>query len=121
MIILLVTLILSIIFYDIDYNKCNKGNLILFIHHYIDIFNHIGWLSNNRTILLIYLFTPILILIHWLTNHNLCILTEIHNKICNNKIDKPFNNIFHYLNIDTTTHVMILILFIFITIVKLIL
>ena len=44
------------IFY-LDNNKCDtkNSNIILYIHHILNIFANFGWLSSNKVILYIYL------------------------------------------------------------------
>ena len=82
----------AIIFYIIDrttapigyYDKCkdiNTQGTILF-HHIIAIFAQFGWLSNNRYVLVSYLFIPIILITHWKTNENKCEITEKVRKRC---------------------------------------
>ena len=91
-------LILSTLSYIFDNQKCNNGNIILWSHHSLNIFANFGWLSNNKYILLIYLFAPIITIIHWLTNNNKCFLTEMHNSICKND-NKMFNDLFNIIGL----------------------
>lgn len=83
--------------YLLDKNNCGKANLILFTHHIINIFINFGWLSNNKILLYIYVLSPITTIIHWKLNNNKCILTELHNKACNNNIE--FNDLFNMLGL----------------------
>ena len=99
---LIVLVIASIISYLIDTNKecADKShklyaNAVLFFHHFINIFANFGWLSNNKAILIFYLLTPIIVLIHWTTNNNKCMLTQLHNKLCNRNDSKEFNDLFN--------------------------
>ena len=56
---------------------------ILIIHHFIAAFLFFGWLFNNKKILLIYIFTPIIIVLHWSLNEWNCKLSQLINKKCN--------------------------------------
>jgi len=42
-----------------------------------------------------YLLTPIIVIVHWVTNDNKCILTQIHNKLCDRNENKEFNDLFN--------------------------
>lgn len=54
----------------------------LLLHHIIVIFIFFGWLSNDKYILSIYVFIPIILITHWKTNQNRCAMTETVNKMC---------------------------------------
>ena len=103
--IFLITIILGILvfIYDInhpksDYKLCPKhAYLILLIHHIICVFAQIGWLSNDKNILYIYLFAEIITIIGQIIFKK-CIITILVNKYCN--ITGRFRDIFYYLNIS---------------------
>lgn len=69
------------------YSKCGmlKMPLVhseLLLHHILNIFSQFGWLSNSRTVLMLYILAPILVLAHWGTNNNACYLTQRINEKC---------------------------------------
>lgn len=67
------------------YKKCIKKpefHAKLLLHHIIVILIFFGWLSNNKYILSIYLFVPIILITHWKTNNNRCAMTETVNDMC---------------------------------------
>lgn len=97
MIFIILLIISSLISFYYDHNRCQYGNDILYIHHFVNIFANFGWLSNNRLILMIYLLAPIIVIIHWKTNNGKCILTQLHNKACNRHEDKVFDDVFNLL------------------------
>jgi hypothetical protein len=99
MLFILLLITASLISFYFDRNRCQKGNAILYFHHFINIFANFGWLSNDRIILITYLLAPIIVLIHWNTNNNKCILTQMHNEICHQHEDKAFDDIFNLLQI----------------------
>ena len=56
-------------------------HLIRFIHYFIFFFVLIGWLFNNKIILISHLvFIPIMLL-HWKLNNNTCFLTNLENSL----------------------------------------
>ena len=122
--IFLITIILGILIfiYDIyrsrnNYKLCSKfAYLILLIHHIISVFAQIGWLSNDKNILYIYLFMKIVIIIGLLIFKQ-CILTIIVNKYCN--ITGRFRDTFYYLNISIFNVLIYSIVTIIITLYKL--
>jgi hypothetical protein len=66
---------------DIQMYPCNniKGNLILYIHHLVDIYIYFGGFLFNP---LYHLIVVIITLLHWITNGDKCFLTEWSNSIC---------------------------------------
>jgi hypothetical protein len=94
---------------DINNNICikNKYNHIsiyiwLYLHHLLNIFANFGFISQNKTVLLFYLFTPIIATIHWMSNNNKCILTQIVNNICND--NNEFRDFWELLGIKKLTN-----------------
>jgi hypothetical protein len=92
--------------YDITkdnyYKYCKKNikvNLTLLLHHISNVFTQFGWLSNNKTILTLYLIIPPLIIVHWNSNNNRCILTEYTNKNCNIDQDSSFRDLWFTMGI----------------------
>lgn len=69
----------------------------LLLHHIFNIYTQFGWLSNNKTILFLYLLIPIGVLIHWRTNNNKCLYTQFINNICNIPENKLFRDIWYLL------------------------
>lgn len=66
---------------DIQMYPCNslKGNLILYLHHLVDIYIYFGGFLFNP---FYHLIVVIITLLHWLSNNDKCILTEWVNSIC---------------------------------------
>lgn len=66
---------------DIQMYPCNniKGNILLYIHHIINVYIYFGAFLFNP---FYHLISLILIVIHWITNDNKCKLTEWMNEIC---------------------------------------
>ena len=66
---------------DIQMYPCNniKGNILLYIHHIINVYIYFGAFLFNP---FYHLISLILIVIHWITNDNKCKLTEWKNEIC---------------------------------------
>lgn len=67
------------------YKKCINNpefHAKLLLHHIIVIFIFFGWLSNNKYMLIIHLFLPLILMMHWNTNNNRCAMTETVNNMC---------------------------------------
>ena len=62
-----------------------------YIHHFIALFITLGWLFNNKNILLFYILFIICVVIHWKTNDDKCFLTVIYNRLCGYDDRKLFN------------------------------
>lgn len=86
-------LAITFISYMFDESTCDKGKGILLVHHALNTFVSFGWLSNNETVLKIYLLSPLVLLGHWLSNDNECILTTAHNQKCGTP-GRDFQNVF---------------------------
>lgn len=85
--------ILDLILYKNLYTKCNhmfSFYIELLSHHIICIFTTFGWLSSNKYILLLYIFTTISVIIQWnvmrLLGKGKCIISNNTNRIC--KLEK---------------------------------
>ena len=102
-------IIVGVIFYIIDiftkkgnYMNCRntvKTNSVLLIHHIINIFAQFGWMCDNKYILYVYLFTPLIVLLHWKTNDNKCVLTHYVNENCDIDQKVYFRDIWWFLGI----------------------
>lgn len=94
---LLILIIVAAIFFKLDHNGCNTeySDIVLYLHHFVNIFANFGWLSNNRYVLYIYLASPLIVALHWFTNDNKCVLTQLHNRLCHQHEDKMFDDIFN--------------------------
>lgn len=111
---LLIIIFVSIIAYTLDissapknyYKPCEKKikiQLLQLGHHFLNIFAQFAWLSNDKTILYIYAFTPILVILHWLTNKGNCVVSQLVNKYC--KLDGyEFRELFNITEIDKYKH-----------------
>ena len=64
-----------------------------YIHHFIAIFMSLGWLFNNKYVLIFYILFIYGIFIHWIVNDGICFLTLIYNRICGYNDKKVFNEI----------------------------
>ncbi len=62
----------------------------LLLHHIFNIFLYFGWLTNNKDILKIIIYFPIITIIAWKINNDKCIFTELINKYYGNQ--KYFND-----------------------------
>jgi hypothetical protein len=62
-----------------------------YIHHFIALFITLGWLFNNKNILLFYILFIICVVLHWKTNDDKCFLTVIYNRLCGYDDRKLFN------------------------------
>ena len=84
-----VIFILGILFFIIDiktFHYCTTNVYpTLLVHHILNVFAQFGFLCTNKTLLIFYLFAPILVMVHWKTNNNKCFLTEMVNKECGYK------------------------------------
>jgi len=102
---LMILLFISIVTYSLDistapegyYKSCEKNfrvQLLHLAHHFLSVFAHFAWLSNDKTILYIYFFVPLFALLHWATNGGNCKVSQVVNNVC--KIDgTEFRQIFH--------------------------
>jgi hypothetical protein len=83
---LVIIFLLGVLFFLIDINTfsyCKREVYpVLLIHHIVNIFAQFGFLSNDKTLLSLYVVAPLLTMIHWKTNDNKCFLTELVNESC---------------------------------------
>jgi hypothetical protein len=80
------------------YKNCKypvTNQVELLFHHVLYIFSLTGWLSDNKTLLKIYVVSTILYFTHWYFNNNNCRFTEMTKKDCN--INIPLRTI-QYIN-----------------------
>ena len=67
------------------YNRCQgKYQLLLLVHHVIFMFNSLGFLSNNVTVLKLNVVSILLTLLHWNTNGHKCFITQTLQSACGN-------------------------------------
>lgn len=88
------------------------GELLLFIHHLIDVYVFLGGILFNPLYHLIFV---ILVLIHWITNNNRCQVTIVTNKYCGYPYEYKFQDLiqkFKLQNIHENIHYLILFLII---------
>ena len=71
---------------DTLYTSCSDlyTQMSLLLHHIYIVFSLVGWASNNKTILILYVLSAILVQLHWIMNNNKCAWTQFINKRCNN-------------------------------------
>jgi hypothetical protein len=86
-------LAITFISYMFDESECEKGKGVLLIHHALNTFVSFGWLSNNETVLKIYLLSPIVILCNWLSDTREDVLTRSYNEVCSTP-GREFQNVF---------------------------
>jgi hypothetical protein len=86
-------IVLTTITYILDPDKCSEGNIPLYLHHALNVFVYIGWLSNNKTVLDFYLLVPFAVVFQWILNSNKCPLTEMHQETC--KTTNEFQDVFY--------------------------
>jgi hypothetical protein len=112
---ILIIIFLGIFSYLIDiltaskdyYQKCINNKLFhieLLLHHIIVIFIFFGWLSNNKYILLIYLFIPIILISHWKMNNNRCKITEDVNNLCDLDKDEYIRDFLYIVGLKKTKY-----------------
>lgn len=65
--------------------------VLQYMHHIISIFIQLGWLFNNKYVLLFYILFTISVILHWKTNDDKCFLTVIYNRLCGYNDKKVFN------------------------------
>jgi hypothetical protein len=68
------------------YKNCKypfTNQVELLLHHILFTFSLTAWLSNNKTILIIYVSGLLLCVVHWKFNKNKCIITETIKNDCN--------------------------------------
>ena len=104
--------VLSVIDARTKYKKCIKEHprIIpeLLLHRLIGTFIYLGWIFNNKIVLIFYLLFELGILLHWCTNHFKCCLTENENKIC--KFDKKerYDYVFRMFSDKTAVRIAII-------------
>ena len=78
------------------YKNCKypiTNQIEILIHHILFMFSLTGWLSNNKTILIMYVVGLLLTVIHWKYSNYNCKLTENIKNDCNisNGLRSPIN------------------------------
>jgi hypothetical protein len=81
--------------YVLDKNRCKTMDGVLYIHNLISAFGNLGWLSCDMVTLMVYIFTLLMMVILWMVNHNLCFLTEWHNRLCGRPRSSLYFDIFY--------------------------
>lgn len=115
MIDLIYIILLGILSYLLDistapkryYSKCinkTKFHLKLLLHHTIVMFIFFGWLSNNKYLLIIYVFIPFILIIHWKTNNNRCVMTEDVNNMCGLDKDEYIRDFLYIIGFKKTKY-----------------
>lgn len=96
---LIFLVLISVLFFLRDKNRCGVGDGVLFLHHFVNLFINFGWLSGNFYTLLLYAFAPLVTLVHWLTNNGKCILSVRHNELCGRPSNVPFDDFWNQLGL----------------------
>lgn len=85
------------------YDKCKDDiqfNMVLLFHHFIKMYILVGWYTNNKKHLMLYIGFIILSMVHWFKNNNQCMFTEYIRKKCG--VNKYiFKDIFYYTGYKT--------------------
>jgi hypothetical protein len=86
---------------DDYYNNCKNifDKFLILFHHMFNIFLQFGWLSNNKTILKLYIIVTLGTFTHWYHNDGNCNLTEISNTRCKLNKDNYFRDIWYFVGI----------------------
>lgn len=101
---------------DIQRNQCILSKtyntpmiyILLYLHQFVSLFVTFGFLVEDRTLLLIYLLSPILVITHWKTNNNKCYLTELANHICDDDDNLEFFDIMSLIGLKKDKYYYIL-------------
>jgi len=103
------------VFYVIDvftakngfYSQC-IGNvffhLIQYFHHLVVTFVMLGWLSNSKKVLTLYVALFPLVVIHWFLNDGNCALTLIVNDMAKKSKDTFFRDVFYMCGLKNGPH-----------------
>lgn len=90
---------------------------IIVFHHILSTFMHYGWLTNDKRILLLYIFANIFILSGWAI-HGHCVMTRYVNRRCGLNKKLPFRDLLWLLGTkdikvynDVTLHFILTIMF----------
>ena len=91
-------------YYSLEIDSCIQRNnsfikkiyiyTVLILHHLVFSLLYFGWLFNNKTLLIIFLFSPVVIMLHWLTNNWKCKLSQMINNVCKFDDFKLFEDFF---------------------------
>ena len=92
--------LLSSIFFAVDGNRCDNGNLILFVHHFIATFFRFWWLSNNIYMLFLFAVAHFIYISVRMMNGNKCPLTKMHNEECGRPYDTKFDDLFNKIGLS---------------------
>jgi hypothetical protein len=81
--------IIDLLLYKKLYTNCNhlfSFYVELLFHHIIGFFTTFGWLSSNKYMLILYVFTTLSVIIQWnimrILGKGKCIITNNTNRIC---------------------------------------
>ena len=69
--------------------------------YFIGTFIYVGWIFDNKMILIFYLVFEVIIILHWITNHWKCCLTQYENKVCNFDKKEKYDYVFKIMNNKT--------------------
>jgi hypothetical protein len=78
--------------------------IILFVHHVAHLFANFGWLFSNQFMLYLYLLTPIVTRVHWAMNDNLCVSTQVYNRMCGLSDTVLFNDVYKITGLAALPH-----------------
>lgn len=111
---ILIIVFVGTILYIIDvkssphlYKNCQslRDQTVLYFHHIINAFAYIGWLSNSKIILGIYLTTILLVVVRWSYNNNKCFMTQHVNEMCNIPKDNAMNDLFANIGVKKVPYI----------------
>ena len=92
--------LVSSFFFLIDRNRCGKGNLILFVHHFVATFFRFWWLSSNVYMLVVFAIAPFVYFTVRTMNGDKCPLTIMHNEACGRPYHTKFDDFFHKIGVS---------------------
>lgn len=84
---------------DNQYQHCKSIHSILWTHHFIFWFLLLGWISNDKRFLIVYLISVLCVLIDWENNDGSCSLTLRLNSMCNLPSNRQFRDAMYWLGI----------------------
>ena len=90
-----------------------KAYSVLLFHHIISIYILLGFLTDNKYLLYLYLLITINTVIHWKTNNDKCFLTTYVNKKFGIKETNTFRSIFYVCGVKATGNFFITLWIIF--------
>lgn len=106
-------IILSIVDSFTKYKQCIKDHpkIIpeMILHRFVGTFIYVGWIFDNKIVLIFYLIFEVCIMLHWILNNWQCCLTQYENKVCGFDKNVKYDYIFQVLSNKTAVVVALII------------